>query len=97
MQLFFLFSILNKYLSETNIYIFATIDDEVITNHDVKKESLYLKILNPKLEQINQDKILDLAKTSLINEIIKKEIIKFIDINNENPYMEDYLKVFTKN
>ena len=89
----FLFSILNKSLSETNIYIFATIDDEVITNHDVKKESLYLKILNPKLEQINQDKILDLAKTSLINEIIKKkEIIKFIDINNENPYVEDYLK-----
>ena len=39
----FLFSILNKSLSETNIYIFATIDDEVITNHDVKKESLYLK------------------------------------------------------
>ena len=59
-------------LSETNVYISATIDNEVITNHDIKKESQYLKILNPNLTKINEDKILDLAKMSLINEMIKK-------------------------
>ena len=80
-------------LSETNVYISATIDNEVITNHDIKKESQYLKILNPNLTKINEDKILDLAKMSLINEIIKKkEINKIFNLNNENPFVNDYLK-----
>ena len=93
LTIIFIFLLLNKSLSETNIYIYASIDNEVITNHDIKKESLYLKILNPNLEQINEDKILDLAKVSLINEIIKKkEILKLIDLNQENPFVDDYLK-----
>ena len=93
LTIIFICLLLNKSLSETNIFIYASIDNEVITNHDIKKESLYLKILNPNLEQINEDKILDLAKVSLINEIIKKkEILKFIDLNQENPFVDDYLK-----
>ena len=93
LTIIFLCLLLNKSLSNTNIYIYASIDNEVITNHDIKKESLYLKILNPNLEQINEDKILDLAKVSLINEIIKKkEILKLIDLNQENPFVDDYLK-----
>lgn len=93
LTIIFICLLLNKSLSETNIFIYASIDNEVITNHDIKKESLYLKILNPNLEQINEDKILDLAKVSLINEIIKKkEILKLIDLNQENPFVDDYLK-----
>ena len=58
--------------SVANISIIANIDDQIITNHDLKKESDYLKILNPNLAQLNNDQILILAKNSLINEIIKK-------------------------
>ena len=78
--------------TKANIYIYAIIDDEIITNYDVQKESEYLKILNPNLVQLNKKKILELAKNSLIKEIIKKkEIIKFIDISQESPFIQDYL------
>ena len=66
-------------ISEANIKIIATVDGDIITNFDVKKESDYLKILNPNLSQLENKKILELAKNSLINEIKidkKKEIEK---------------------
>ena len=79
-------------LSNSNVYIYATVDDEIITNHDIEKESEYLKILNPGLTKISKKKILDLSKNSLIREIIKKkEIIKFLDIKKENPLVNNYL------
>ena len=87
--LFSNFSILE---TKANIFIYATIDDEIITNYDVEKESEYLKILNPNLVQLNKSQISELAKNSLIKEIIKKkEIIKVIDIKQESPFIQDYL------
>ena len=89
---------LTSTFSDTKIYIYATVDDEIITNHDVNKESDYLKILNPNLNQLNDDKILDLAKNSIIKEIIKKkEIAKLKKINEDYPYLDEYLKnLFSK-
>ena len=48
------------------------INDKIITNLDIEKESEYLKIFNPNLNNLEKKKILELAKNSLINEIIKK-------------------------
>ena len=79
--------------ASTGIYIFATVDNEIITNHDVEKESEYLKILNPNLQQLSYDQVLDLALNSLIREIVKKkEITKFADLNKDNPLVNDQLK-----
>ncbi len=79
--------------SMANISIVANIDDQIITNHDLKKESDYLQILNPNLNQLKNDQILKLAKNSLINEIIKKkETRKFIDTTNENIFLDKALK-----
>ena len=92
--LFYLFILIlnNSAIAETKVYIIATIDNEIITNQDVKKESDYLKILNPSLEQVNKKQNLDLAKQSLINEIVKKkEISKFINIEQENSFVDDYM------
>ena len=76
-----------------NIIIKVKVNDEIITNIDIEKEAEYLKILNPNLNQLNDDKVIELAKISLVNEIIKKrEILKFIDINENNQFVEDYLK-----
>ena len=76
-----------------NIIIKVKVNDEIITNIDIEKEVEYLKILNPNLNQLNDDKVIELAKISLVNEIIKKrEILKFIDINKNNQFVEDYLK-----
>ena len=56
------------------------------------------KILNPNLKQLNNNKILELAKDSLIKEIIKKkEITKFKDLDKEYPLVNEYLtNLFTK-
>ena len=45
---------------------------KLITNIDIEKEAEYLKILNPNLNNLEKEKIYNLAKNSLINEIIKK-------------------------
>ena len=92
LNIFFLIFFFIK-ISIANITIVATVDNEIITNYDLKKESDYLKILNPNITQLNNEQILNLAKGSIINEIIKKkEIKKFIDINSKNLFVDQFLK-----
>ncbi len=88
----FLFQFCLIYPSFSKINIFATVDDEIITSYDILKEGRYLIVLNPNLKNLSKKQISDLAKESLITEIIKKkEISKLIDINKKNPFVEDYL------
>jgi len=83
----------NLTLTKANINIVTQVEDEIITNQDIETEKNYLEILNPNLNQLNQLQVYDLAKNSLINEIIKKkEIEKFLNINKKNSFTEDYLK-----
>ena len=78
---------------KSEIYIHVKVDDEIITNYDLKKESEYLKILNPNLNQISDVEILNLAKRSLIKEIIKKkEIEKFKTLDSDNSFIDNYLQ-----
>ena len=44
-------------LSE-KIFIFATVNNEIITNYDIEKEIEYLKILNPRLVELDKKKFL---------------------------------------
>ncbi len=98
-KLFFLFLMvffmaINSKLS-SEVYISATVDDQIITNQDIKKEAKYLMLLNPNLNQIDNKKILDLSKESLIKEIIKKlEIQKVFDIEKKNQFVDDQLENF---
>ena len=90
---FIIFFYISPVLSNNNIYIYATIDDNIITNLDIKKEGEYLKSLNKNLTQLNDGKIFKIAKNSLINEIIKKkEIEKFVDLTLDHPSVEEYLR-----
>ena len=76
-----------------NFKIIASVDDEIITNFDVIKESRYLQVLSPNLKNFEEKKMIILAKESLIKQIIKKkEISKFINLNDENPFVDEYLK-----
>ena len=81
-----------------SVFISVMINDKIITNLDIEKESEYLKIFNPNLNNLEKKKILELAKNSLINEVIKKaEINKKINFNDENPFVDDYLKnIYTR-
>ena len=82
----------------SNVFISVIVNDKIITNLDIEKEIEYLKIFNPKLSEIDKQKIFGLAKNSLINEIIKKEEInKMIDFDKENSFVNEYLKdTYTK-
>jgi len=78
--------------SFSNINIVLKIEDEILTNHDIQKETGYLKTLNPNLKQLDDNQILKLSKESLINEIIKKkEVNKFLEIANKEKLIEQYL------
>jgi len=92
--LIIVFISLNKFtLANENVFIVATVEDQIITNHDIMKESDYLMILNPKLSQLDEKQIRKIANESLINEIIKKnEIKKVLDMNKENTYVNEYMK-----
>jgi len=84
--------------TEAKIEIIAKVNNEIITNFDLQRESEYLKILNPNIKKLDNQKIFDLSKKSLINEIIKKkEIDKYIDFDQKNDFIETQLKnLYTK-
>lgn len=89
----FFFSTFKAYTTEVSIKV--QIDDKIISTIDINKEKEYLKILNPQLENINSVEISNLAKKTLINEIIKKkEIEKFINIDEENSFVDEQFKNF---
>mgnify|MGYP001234617161 CR=1 FL=1 len=67
------------------IEIKVKINNEIITNLDIENEKKYLLFLNPKLIELERSKVEDLARNSLITEIIKKiELEKFFDFTKNN-------------
>ena len=63
--------------------IILKIDDKIITTFDVKQEKKYLKVLNPKLSKLDQNKLKVLATDSIIKEKIKEiELIKYYKIDS---------------
>ena len=79
-NLFFLFFFNNILKAESNFYIVAKVDNEIITNVDIIQEANYLVALNNDLEKIEKKDLISLARESLIREKIKKiEILKTTD------------------
>ena len=79
MRLFFfkinIFLILSIFPFKTvycDVFIVAKVNQEIITNIDLDFEKKYLVSLNPNLKKLDQKRILEYAKDSLINERIKK-------------------------
>ena len=63
------------------VFIVAKVNQEIITNIDLDFEKRYLVSLNPNLKKLDQNRITEYAKNSLINEKIKKiEIEKIFKI-----------------
>ena len=67
--------------------IVRNIQNEIITNVDIKNEFRYLSALNNNLKNLKKEKILNISFNSIINEKIKKiELLKYykeIEINIE--------------
>ena len=78
--IFFLFTLLCKNTLSLENKILFTVDNDIITSIDIYNEINYLKALNKNLEKLEKNKIFEIAKNSLINEIIKtKELSKYSD------------------
>ena len=80
------FSFFFNFNANSNVVeIKVKVQDEVITNLDIENEINYLTFLNPKLKNLDKEKVFKIAKNSLITEIIKKkELKKFVDLKKEN-------------
>ena len=82
-------------LSDERAFIVFDVNDQIITNIDIKKESKYLITLNSQLKKLNQKKILDISKESALREKIKEiELLKYFDLTAENPLTEKYIESF---
>ena len=91
--IFFLCLIFNKTLSiETKII--HRIQDEIITNIDIKNEFKYLLALNNDLKKLKKKKILDISNESAVREKVKKIEIKknFKEIKINDEYLNFLIK-----
>ena len=89
----FIFNITNASSIESKIIY--VIENEIITNIDIKNEFKYISALNSQLKNLPKEKIFNIARESIIREKIKKvEILKNfknLDVN------EEYLDLLIKN
>jgi peptidyl-prolyl cis-trans isomerase SurA len=75
--------------------IIHTIQNEIITNIDIKNEFKYLVAINNSLKELDKEKILNISNESAIREKIKKiEISKAFKVIKLN---EDYYELLLKN
>ena len=73
--------------NSNEIAVVYKIENEIVTSRDVENEINYLKSLNQKLENLNNEQVLTTAKNSLVREKIKKNEI-------DRLYNPDYSEVF---
>ena len=89
-----IFFIFFSNLFANSIKIIVKVQDEIITNLDIDNEKKYLTFLNPKLKELSNSRINEIAKNSLIREIIKKnELEKIYDFEKTG----DLIDVVEKN
>ena len=81
--------------SENKIFLSYKIENEIITNIDIKNESRYLLALNSQLKNLANEKILEIAEVSLIRETVKKiELLKYIDLDEDSAALDGLIKSF---
>ena len=93
------FFLLNNFsYSKINLQIIMKVNDQIITSYDLEKEGNYLLALNPKLKDISKNDLLQLAKRSMIKEMIRKsEILKYKKLNLDNTQINNVLNNIIKN
>ena len=96
--IYFVFLIIlfnSKLHSMGEVFMAYKVNNEIITNIDVENESRYLMALNTQLRNLDEKKIISIAKDSIIKETIKKiELQKYFKLNQKNPYLNTIVKDF---
>ena len=84
-------SLSNVVIAEDKYEIIININDQIITNFDVQKETKYLLALNPSLNNLPIKKIKEISKSSLIREKIKEnEILNYYKIDYKDPELAKF-------
>ena len=90
---FLIFSYTTKTFSNDNIKIKIKINNEIVTNFDLKKEKDYLIALNPNLKELKNELQNKIAKDSIVREVIKKnEVEKYFKLNQKNEMINIFIK-----
>ena len=85
-------------LKANEVKILAKVNNNIITNIDVKNEYNYLITLNTSLKEIDKQQVLQYAKDSLIKEKIKEiEILKIYKLNEKNKTVDLMIENIFKN
>ena len=74
--------------------IVVKVNNEIITSIDIENEINYLKILNPQVNNLDKNKLINIAKNSLIREKIK--IITLLNVLEEIKVQDVYLNEIIK-
>lgn len=84
-----------KLFAQDGVFIVYKINNQIITNVDIKEEAKYLLALNNQLKNLDENKIYALARESIVKEKIKKiEILKYFDLNQKNKFLDNVIKDF---
>ena len=84
--------LINFQIANSEVFIKGKINNQIITNIDVKNEKNYLLALNPNLRNLSEESINQYAIDSLVNEKVKKiEIEKKFEIIENNIMIDKIL------
>ena len=74
--------------------ILIKLNNEIITTVDISNEINYLKVFNENINQLENEKIINIAKNSIIRDKIKKiEILKFTEkLSIDKKYLDSMIK-----
>ena len=87
------FLLTNLSLSSINFRIIFKIDNQVVTTYDLEQERNYLLALNPRLNEVDERTLFDIAKKSITKEMIRKnEILKYKELNLQNSQINTVLE-----
>ena len=85
---------LPKVYANEGSFIVLKINDQIITNIDLKKEKNYLIALNNELKKLKQSEIEKIAKESLIREKIKENEVNRYGLDADTEYVNQIIKKF---
>ena len=92
---FVLFFNATAVVSLEKIFIVYKINNQIITNIDIKNELKYLLALNPQLESVPKKKLEEITKKSIIKDTIKKsEVLKYYLLDQTDPLLLKILNNF---
>ena len=91
--IFIFFLLTSLSMSSINFRIILKIDNQIVTTYDLEQERNYLLALNPRLNEVDEKTLLDIAKKSIVKEVIRKnEILKYKELNLQNSQINTVLE-----